>query len=124
MVPRLYLNVIVTSHENARRGGMTTKSSPYPNNAYLDPRLEAELITRLNRAQGHLGSINRMITNHEDCTQILTQLTAVQAALHQITLKLLDDHIESCVSACVEDGTSRGYEAIGDLKRVVAMLLK
>ena len=103
---------------------MPAKSSPYPNDAYLDPRLEAELITRLNRAEGHLRGINRMITNHEDCVQILTQLAAVQAAIRQVMLKLLDEHVESCVSACVEAGTSSGHAAVADLKRMLATVLK
>ncbi len=103
---------------------MSAKPSPYPDNAYLDPRLEADLIKRLNRAEGHLRSINRMLTNHEDCTQIVIQLVAVQAALRQVTLKLLDEHVESCVSACVEAGTVTGHAAVTDLKRMLAMVLK
>jgi hypothetical protein len=42
---------------------MPKKPSPYPNDAYLDPRLEADLITRLNRAEGHLRSVKQMLTN-------------------------------------------------------------
>ncbi len=103
---------------------MPRQSSPYPDDAYLDPRVEADLITRLNRAEGHLRSIKQMLSNHEDCTQILIQLAAVQAAIRQVTLKLLDEHVESCASACVEAGTSQGHEAIANLKRMIAMVLK
>ena len=65
-----------------------------------------------------------MLTNHEECGQILTQLAAVQGAMRQVTLKLLDEHVDSCVSACVEAGTAEGHAAIADLKRMLAMVLK
>jgi len=103
---------------------MPAKPSPYPDDAYLDPRLEADRITRLNRAEGHLHSIGRMITSHEDCVQIVTQLVAVQGAIRQVIVKLLDEHIESCVSACVEAGTTEGHAAVAELKRTIAMLLR
>lgn len=103
---------------------MPKKLSPYPHDAYLDPRLEADLITRLNRAEGHLRSVKQMLTNHEECDQILTQLAAVQGAIRQVTLKLLDEHVDSCVSACVEAGTAEGHAAIADLKHMLAMVLK
>ena len=103
---------------------MPKKPSPYPTDAYLDPRLEADLITRLNRAEGHLRSVKQMLTNHEECVQILTQLAAVQGAIRPITLKLLDEHIASCVTACVEAGTVEGHAAIADLKRMLAMVAK
>ena len=103
---------------------MPEKQSPYPDNAYLDPRLEADLIKRISRAEGHLRSIKRMLSNHEDCTQIATQLAAVQAAVRQVTLKLLDEHVESCVGACMEAGPEDRRTAMVSLKRMITMLLK
>lgn len=103
---------------------MTRPDSSYPDGAYLDSRVEGDVITRISRAEGHLRSIKRMLAEREDCTDILVQLAAVQAAIRQITIKILNEHVDSCVSACVEADPDAGHDAIGDLKRVISALIK
>ncbi len=69
---------------------MTRLDSPYPDGTYLDDRIESDIIVRINRADGHLRSIKRMLAEREDCIDILVQLAAVQGAIRQITIKLLN----------------------------------
>lgn len=88
---------------------------------YLDPGLVKNLQTRLNRIEGHVRGVNRMLDNQEECEKILVQLSAIKAAVNQVTIKLLEGHMETCVAECTLAGD---LEALGRLKRALALVLK
>jgi CsoR family transcriptional regulator, copper-sensing transcriptional repressor len=56
-----------------------------------------ELLTRLRRIEGQVGGIQRMVEDERYCIDVLTQISAAQAALDKVALELLDDHAKSCV---------------------------
>jgi len=56
-----------------------------------------QLIARLHRIQGQLGGVERMVEKDRYCIDVLTQISAVQAALDKVALGLLDDHAHHCV---------------------------
>jgi CsoR family transcriptional regulator, copper-sensing transcriptional repressor len=56
-----------------------------------------QLITRLRRIEGQVGGIQRMVDEDRYCIDVLTQISAVQAALDKVALGLLDDHAHHCV---------------------------
>ena len=56
-----------------------------------------QLQKRLRRIKGQVGGIERMIDDDRYCIDVLTQITAVQAALDKVALGLLDDHAHHCV---------------------------
>ena len=56
-----------------------------------------QLIKRLRRVQGQVGGIERMVRDDRYCIDVLTQISAVQAALDKVALGLLDDHARHCV---------------------------
>jgi CsoR family transcriptional regulator, copper-sensing transcriptional repressor len=56
-----------------------------------------QLIKRLRRIEGQVGGIQRMVDEDRYCIDVLTQITAVQAALDKVALGLLDDHAHHCV---------------------------
>jgi DNA-binding FrmR family transcriptional regulator len=56
-----------------------------------------QLIKRLRRIEGQVGGIERMIDEDRYCIDVLTQISAVQAALDKVALGLLDDHAHHCV---------------------------
>lgn len=88
---------------------------------YLDPELVENLQTRLNRIEGHVRGIKRMLNDMEDCDSILIQLSAIKSALNQVTIKLLEGHMDTCVTACVQAGDD---EALERLKSALALVLK
>ena len=62
------------------------------------------LITRLNRIEGQVRGISKMIENDEYCIDVLTQVSAAQAALTALARVMLDSHIHHCVVKGVKEG--------------------
>ncbi len=65
--------------------------------AHLNHELKENLINRINRANGHLNSIKKMIEDNKACEEIVLQLTAVKSALNEIIVKIVEGHIEMCM---------------------------
>ena len=64
---------------------------------------------RLRRAEGQLRGVQRLIDEGADCKDVVTQLAAVQAALHRVGTRLMGAGIRHCVSdpeAAAADGMS------------------
>ncbi len=89
---------------------------------YLDPEVEKELQDRLSRIEGHVRGIKRMLEEHQNCESLLMQLTAVRSALNQVTSRLLDNHMDTCVAQCVRGG--KGDKALRELKGALTQVLK
>ena len=89
---------------------------------YLRPEVEKEIHDRLRRVEGHLRGIQSMLAEHKSCDDILMQLTAVRSAVTQVSVKLLEGHMETCVLQCIEEG--EGKAALDRLKGAVAAALK
>ena len=79
------------------------------------------LIKRLHRIEGQVRGIERMVEEERYCIDILTQISAIQAALDKVALGLLDGHAHTCViGAEPQDQDSRTAEmmaAVGRLMR-------
>jgi CsoR family transcriptional regulator, copper-sensing transcriptional repressor len=56
-----------------------------------------QLSKRLTRIEGQVRGIERMVEDDRYCIDILTQISAIQAALDKVALGLLDDHAQNCV---------------------------
>jgi DNA-binding FrmR family transcriptional regulator len=56
-----------------------------------------QLLARLKRIEGQIRGIEGMVTDDRYCIDILTQISAAQAALDKVALGLLDDHAHHCV---------------------------
>ena len=63
-----------------------------------------QLLTRLKRIEGQVRGIEGMVEDDRYCIDVITQISAVQAALDKVALGLLDDHARHCVV----DGHARG----------------
>ena len=70
----------------------------------LDVVQQQGLVTRLNRIEGQIRGIRRMVQEPRLCVDILQQLAAAEAALNRISLAVLKHHVESCVP----DGITKG----------------
>ena len=89
---------------------------------YLEPEVEKDLHQRLSRIEGHIRGIKRMLSGHKDCNSLLVQVGAVKAAINQVSVKLLEGHMETCVQDAIQCG--EGREALGQLKTAISMVLK
>ena len=66
---------------------------------------------RLSRIEGQVRGVAKMVDDDTYCIDILTQVSAVQAALDKVALELLRDHAEHCL---VKDGTLPGAKDKAD----------
>jgi len=82
----------------------------------VQPRKQT-LLKRLNRIEGQVRGVARMIQDDRYCVDVITQLTAARAALDAVALPLLEDHTHGCVQSAIRCG--RGEPAIGELMQVV-----
>lgn len=95
--------------------------SPKVKAVYLDEELQKELQDRLSRIEGHIRGIKEMLTRRESCNDLLVQLAAVKAAINQATIKLLEGHMDRCVSLCLEEGD---LDELRKFKKALALVLK
>ena len=63
----------------------------------LDETQQQSLVTRLNRIEGQVRGIRRMVQEPRVCVELLQQLAAAEAALNRISLAVLRYHVEQCV---------------------------
>jgi CsoR family transcriptional regulator, copper-sensing transcriptional repressor len=64
----------------------------------IDDKIAKNAGVRLNRLAGQLRGIQKMIDERRYCVDMLTQISAVQAALSGVGKVLLKNHIETCVT--------------------------
>jgi DNA-binding FrmR family transcriptional regulator len=62
------------------------------------------LVKRLHRIEGQVRGIERMIEDERYCIDILTQISAVSTALESLAFKILDDHVNHCVTGALAAG--------------------
>jgi DNA-binding FrmR family transcriptional regulator len=80
-----------------------------------------QLLKRLRRLEGQVRGIERMVEEDRYCVDVITQISAVQAALDKVALGLLDDHAHHCVLGAGEHDRSAKTDelmaAVGRLMR-------
>src|SRR5690349_24850325 len=81
-----------------------------------------QLLKRLRRIEGQVRGIVGMVEDDRYCIDVLTQISAVKAALDKVALGLLDDHAHHCVIGAADPGererrTDELMAAVGRLVR-------
>ena len=61
------------------------------------------VLHRLSRAIGHLEAVKKMVETGRDCTEVLTQLAAVESAIRNTGKLILKDHLQHCVADAVQN---------------------
>lgn len=85
------------------------------------PEEHKSLINRLNRIEGQVRGIRNMIENDAYCTDILIQVSAINAALNAFNKELLANHIRTCVADDIKSGKD---ETIDELVCTLQKLMK
>lgn len=67
-------------------------------------------LNRVSRIIGHLQYVKRMIENDEDCSAVLSQISASRSALNGLGREIINEHISHCIVHAVEDGDSKALE--------------
>ena len=80
-----------------------------------------QLLSRLRRIEGQVRGVQGMVEDDRYCIDVLTQISAVQAALDKVALGLLDDHARHCVVGGAAGGSAaeRAAEMMGAVGRLL-----
>jgi len=92
--------------------------SPTGGMAVIDEETKRKATARLNRIEGQVQGVQRMVEEEKYCVDILLQISAIQGALEQVRKILLGRHIESCVAQAMASGRA------GDRQRKIEELLE
>ncbi|MHA7210397.1 metal-sensitive transcriptional regulator [Arthrobacter sp. MDT1-65] len=65
-------------------------------------------LKRLRRIEGQVRGIARMVEEDQYCIDVLTQVAAVNKALHAVSMGLLEDHISHCVVGAARESEASG----------------
>lgn len=79
-----------------------------------------KLVARLNRIEGQVRGIKKMVEEDRDCLQVLKQIAATSGALKSLGAVILEDHLKGCVTTAIqyqEDGSQLISEVIDVFNR-------
>ena len=81
-----------------------------------------QILKRLKRAEGQVRGVARMIEEDKYCIDILTQVTATQAALDKVALELIRDHARHCLVNISNEGeqNNKANELVDAVGRMIS----
>lgn len=84
-------------------------------------KVKKNLVTRLNRIEGQIRGIKSLIEKDTYCDDVITQISATQAALNSVGKLLLEGHLRSCVVERIQEGDE---EIVDELLITIQRLMK
>ena len=81
-----------------------------------------KLLPRLRRIEGQIRGISRMVEERRYCIDVIQQLTAARRALDQVSLKIMNGHINTCVSEAIR--RQAGRQKISELMQTINRFVK
>ncbi len=83
-----------------------------------------DALRRLNRISGQVNGVKKMLDDERYCVDILTQVSALRAALDQLGLLLLTHHVEDCVFGEGDEHYESRDEKVKELRTTLNRFLK
>ena len=80
------------------------------------------LIKRLNRIEGQVKGIQKMVDEERYCIDILTQISAIRSAINKVGSIILENHIKGCVVNSIKEDKSE--ESIEELMKTIDKFIK
>ena len=65
---------------------------------------KAQLLNRLNRIEGQVRGVTKMVDEDRYCIDVLTQIRAVRAALAKVETEMLKTHLTHCIEGAIVSG--------------------
>ncbi len=81
----------------------------------LEPAQRGLLVSRLNRIEGQIRGIRRMIEQPRPCIELLQQLAAAEAALARVSHTVFTFHVEYCVPEAISKGKAEQHKQLKEL---------
>ncbi|MBI5261495.1 MAG: metal-sensitive transcriptional regulator [Bradyrhizobium sp.] len=83
--------------------------------------IKASLQKRLGRIEGQVRGLSKMVDEDRYCIDIVTQISAVRAALRRVEEEILKDHVAHCVEHAIASGnTADQRKKIAELMAVIS----
>ena len=79
------------------------------------------VLNRMSRIIGHMQAVKQMVIDGRDCSEVLIQLSAVDAAIKSVSRVILKDHMEHCIVDAIK---TEDDEAIENINRAIEQFLK
>lgn len=93
-----------------------TKANP---TEYLSEDAIKSLVNGLSRIEGHVRAVKRMVEERRCCDEILTQTAAIRSSLNRVIVKLVEDELLNCLTACdpidAEERMTRAMKALSSM---------
>jgi DNA-binding FrmR family transcriptional regulator len=80
---------------------------------------KSALLARMKKIEGQARGIHQMLEDDRYCIDVVQQLTALSSAADEVSLHILENHIEGCVSEAI-----RGEHGEGHIKELMATIRK
>lgn len=89
--------------------------------SYSYAKHKEDLLARLNKIEGQVRGIRRMIAEDRYCADILQQIAALKSAADAVALILLEDHLRGCTADAIRHGEGEGHiqEVVDVVRRFV-----
>ncbi|MEP7365236.1 MAG: metal-sensitive transcriptional regulator [Acidobacteriota bacterium] len=88
-------------------------AAPAPRKAHaVDPSIKSSNLKRLNRIEGQVRGIARMVEEDRYCADIIVQVASVQEALRGVARELMRNHLRHCAAHAMHDGAKQTQEAM------------
>ena len=100
---------------------MSERNTCHGKKAHHPDKTKQQLSSRLNRIEGQIRGINKMVQDDVYCDDILHQILSVEAALTGVKKMLLEAHMKSCIIDQVEKGDST---VIDELMTTIGKMIK
>jgi len=98
-----------------RRCAMAEKKCPHCRTKNRSEQEIKDLITRLNRIEGQIRGIRKMVEEDAYCVDVLTQVSAAKCSLNSFSKVLLGEHIRTCVAEDIRNGSDEKTEELVEL---------
>ncbi len=85
---------------------------------------KADILKRLNRIEGQVKGIHRMIDEEKACADILTQVAAVRAAINKVGGMILESHSKECMINALDSGSENKDQILDELIGTIQKFLK
>jgi DNA-binding FrmR family transcriptional regulator len=82
------------------------------------------LVLRLNRIEGQVRGIARMVDERAYCIDVLTQLSAASHALQSVALALVEQHLRHCLADAAQAGGEVHEEKVHEASLAIARLVR
>ena len=91
----------------------------------MEPTIDmAAVVRRLNRIEGQVRGITRMVEQDRYCIDVLTQVAAVSGALHEVALALLKGHVSRCLVQAAGTGGPEQEAKLQEAVEAIARLVR